>query len=78
MEHLWRHRTIKVAHVLGLLNLRVPTVKVKQLSHFRAEVECHTKSLTSFDITTDEILVTILRQKNAHGHSRQSKVIRIK
>lgn len=54
---------LKIAHVLALLNIKESSMKTDDLSKFRADMECHTRSLDALGLTLEEMIVIILRQK---------------
>lgn len=54
---------LKIAHVLALLSMKDSTMKSDDLSKFRADMECHTRSLDALGLTLEEMIVIILRQK---------------
>lgn len=54
---------LKIAHVLALLNMKECGMKANELSKFRADMECHTRSLDTLALTLDEMMIIIMRQK---------------
>ena len=54
---------LKIAHINALVRLMAPNYNVQELSKFRAEIECHTRSLYTLNLSLDEMLVIIIREK---------------
>ena len=54
---------LKIAHVIALMEVEAPRFNADELSKFRSDIECHTRSLKTLGTTLDEVMVIIMRQK---------------